>query len=134
MATIRLVTMRFDLSDPVDAETYAQLKHTGERAGRPQLRRQAEYLLSVLLGTRQFTGTRNAGLDQWPVFADSGNPLDALEARLAAISQGLDRVQLMLDHPTKKRPCLRLVPLNQQPSSHVVRVTETERPTDNISA
>ena len=113
MSNIRSVTMRFDLSDPVDAETYARLKHTAERACRQQLHRQAEYLLSVLLATRQFTGARNAGLDQWPVFTDSGDPLDALEARLADMSQGLDRVQSMLDRPAKKRPCLRLVPLNQ---------------------
>jgi hypothetical protein len=68
MGMTRSITVQFDLSDPFDALTYARLKESANRAWRRGRNRQAQYLLSILLGARTFESLEQTGLDDVPDF------------------------------------------------------------------
>jgi hypothetical protein len=123
MGKIRSVTMRFDLSYPADGLTYSRLKHTSDQAGRRGRGRQAEYLLSILLGGREFQGLRDTGLEEWPDY--TGSPLDPLEYRIEQLEKSLGIL---------KQPCLRLVPMSQPSTSEPRTLREGATETPDVSA
>lgn len=66
MGNIRIVKMRFDLSNEYDAATYQRLAESAKRGERSNRGMQASFLASVMLGVRPYGGLRNAGLTEHP--------------------------------------------------------------------
>ena len=115
MSRVRIVTMRFDLTDEYDAATYQQLAESGRRAFRRSRGMQANYLASLMLGTRPYSGLHLTGLNERPQFPlELDEQLAHLQARVQEIEGCIPSRPL----PKRKRaPVLRLVPTTDHQSS-----------------
>jgi hypothetical protein len=110
MGRIRIVKMRFDLTNEYDAATYQRLAESAQRGYRRGRGMQAHYLTSVMLGVRPFGGLRNAGLTERPQLAtELDERLDGFQARVQNVE---DRMATTLFRKQDRAPVLRLVPTN----------------------
>ena len=108
MSRIRIVTMRFDLTNDYDAATYQQLAESGRRSYRRSRGMQANYLASLMLGTRPYSGLQQTGLTERPQFPiEFDEQLSHLQARVKEV-EGLVARRLL--HTQQRAPILRLVP------------------------
>lgn len=107
MSRIRIVKMRFDLSDKYDAATYQGLEESGKRAFRRNRGRQAQYLASLMLGTRPYMGLEQTGLAERPEFS---REIDEQLSHLQARAQDLEgRMASLLLRKQRRASVLRLV-------------------------
>ncbi|MBY0246023.1 MAG: hypothetical protein K2Q17_00035 [Nitrospiraceae bacterium] len=112
MGLIRIVKMRFDLTNEYDAATYQRLAESAKRGYRRDRGMQAHYLASVMLGVRPYGGLRNAGLTEQPQFSpELDERLDDFQARIQKVE---DRMSTKLSRKQDRAPVLRLVPSNSQ--------------------
>ncbi len=108
MSRIRIVKMRFDLSDKYDAATYQGREESGKRAFRRNRGRQAQYLASLMLGTRPYMGLEQTGLAKRPEFSrEIDEQLSHLQARVRDVASRMESLLLRKQRPA---PVLRLVP------------------------
>ncbi len=108
MSRIRIVTMRFDLTNEYDAATYQKLAESGRRSSRRSRGMQANYLASLMLGVRPYSGLQQTGLTERPQFPiEIDEQLAHLQASIKEVaghmSRGLLRTQ-------RRAPVLRFVP------------------------
>lgn len=108
MSRIRTVIMNFDLRNQYDAATYEQLKESARRADRRGRGQQAHYLVSLMLGTRPYSGLRQTGLTELPQF-----PLE-IDERLCTLQAMVKEVESQIASKLSRQrghaPALRLVP------------------------
>lgn len=98
MGMTKSITVQFHLSDPTDALTYARLKESAARAGRRGRNRQAEYLLSILLGARTFESLEQAGLDAVPDFPAQVHAYNVLLRRAVRRVAQREIARMATDH------------------------------------
>ena len=111
--TIHTVTIRFDMSNDLDAATYATLSQSTIKSHRERLTYQARYLLSVLFGVRKYMGLDEMGLEDIP-------DLLCLKCRNDLMEQvELEKAMAVVAAARKKRPSLRMVPENAPPESPI---------------
>ena len=114
MSRVRIVTMRFDLTDECDAATYQQLAESGRRAFRRGRGKQAHYLTSLMLGTRPYRGLELTGLTERPQFPpEFDEQLSHLEGKMKELKGRMTRRLL---RKQRGAPVLRLVPTNDHNS------------------
>ncbi len=107
MSRIRIVKMRFDLSDKYDAATYQGLAESGRRAFRRNRGRQAQYLASLMLGARPYLGLEQTGLAERPEFPrEIDEQLSHLEVRVRDVE---GRMASLLLKKQRRASVLRLV-------------------------
>lgn len=88
MGQTKIVKMRFDMANEYDAATYQRLAESARLADRRGRGNQANYLVSLMLGVRTYSGLRLAGLTERPQFPPE---LDELMNNLSARVQELSR-------------------------------------------
>lgn len=114
MSQIKIVKMRFDMSNEYDVATYQRLEETARRGYRRGRWQQASYLASLMLGTRPYRGLRNAGLTEIPQFHPE---IDERVAIIAASFKELEgRIADISGQEQNRAPVLRLVPASDQSS------------------
>ncbi|OQW32898.1 MAG: hypothetical protein A4E19_05975 [Nitrospira sp. SG-bin1] len=106
----KIVKIRFDMANEHDVATYQRLAESAQRADRRGRGNQANYLVSLMLGVRTYSGLRLAGLTERPQFPPG---LDEVMNNLSARVQELSRRIEDMSVPRQDRaPVLRLVPTN----------------------
>ncbi len=100
MSRARFVKVRFDLSNPNDALTYARLKESSRRASRSSIALQARYLLRVMLGVRMFESIERTGLTEVPNFPAQAKAFEAILGQ--AVKKVAARVMKLEQHQAEK--------------------------------
>ena len=85
MGMTRSIEVQFNLSNPIEALTYARLNKSADRACRQGRNRQARYLLSIMVGARAFESLEQTGLEAVPDFPAQVTAYNALLCRAIAV-------------------------------------------------
>lgn len=114
MALTKIVHMRFDMTCEYDVATYQRLAESSRRGERRGRGNQALYLVSLMLGTRTYTGLKNAGLTEIPPF-DRGID-ERVADLLARLKNPNDQMSEEPGQAKNRAPVLQLVPPSDQMS------------------